>query len=188
MFAELGYDAPIAAIAERAGVGVASIYRRFTNKDQLVHDMRVMALTNVTALARASLASAESSTVREFLERHVREAASPLTMLTRHGFEDSPEIAAAASELFDALEQLIAPDLSAGIVPADYCPGELMVAVAHVRPRLPASRERSNELDLRHVDAYLAGLAAIAAGTASMRGTPMEWSEWVTLYSSGSRD
>ena len=35
-FAERGLDATLADIAARAGIGVASVYRRFPNKDQLI--------------------------------------------------------------------------------------------------------------------------------------------------------
>jgi AcrR family transcriptional regulator len=36
VFAEEGIDAPISVIAERAGVGVGTIFRRFPHKDELV--------------------------------------------------------------------------------------------------------------------------------------------------------
>jgi len=36
LFAERGLDVPMAAIARRAGVGVATLYRRFPTKDSLV--------------------------------------------------------------------------------------------------------------------------------------------------------
>ncbi|MFJ6727093.1 TetR/AcrR family transcriptional regulator [Streptomyces sp. NPDC091281] len=36
VFAEQGIDAPMAAVARRAGVGVATLYRRFPTRDELV--------------------------------------------------------------------------------------------------------------------------------------------------------
>src|SRR5690242_766261 len=36
VFAERGIDAPMATVARRAGVGVATLYRRFPNRDALV--------------------------------------------------------------------------------------------------------------------------------------------------------
>jgi len=36
VFAEHGIDAPVTLIAERAGVGVATIFRRFPTKDDLL--------------------------------------------------------------------------------------------------------------------------------------------------------
>ena len=35
VFAERGYDASVSEVAERAGVGTATIYRRFPTKDDL---------------------------------------------------------------------------------------------------------------------------------------------------------
>src|SRR5438876_1000315 len=36
VFAEAGLDAPLEAIAQRAGVGIATLYRRFPTRDDLV--------------------------------------------------------------------------------------------------------------------------------------------------------
>ncbi|GAA1984194.1 helix-turn-helix domain-containing protein [Amycolatopsis minnesotensis] len=36
VFAELGVDAPVSAIAERAGVGMSALYRRYPSKDDLM--------------------------------------------------------------------------------------------------------------------------------------------------------
>lgn len=36
VFAELGADAPVSAIAERAGVGMSALYRRYPSKDDLM--------------------------------------------------------------------------------------------------------------------------------------------------------
>lgn len=51
MFAEVGYDVPLEAIAERAGVGIATLYRNFPTR----HDVKVALLEDGLARARAVL-------------------------------------------------------------------------------------------------------------------------------------
>jgi AcrR family transcriptional regulator len=56
-FAELGYEVPIEEIARRAGVGAATIYRRFPTKERLlraIFDVRIAELEPAIATARAT--------------------------------------------------------------------------------------------------------------------------------------
>ncbi|MEU4654399.1 helix-turn-helix domain-containing protein [Streptomyces sp. NPDC023723] len=56
VFAEYGIDAPMATVARRAGVGVATLYRRFPTRDDLVHaafEDQLTACTRVLAEAVA---------------------------------------------------------------------------------------------------------------------------------------
>jgi AcrR family transcriptional regulator len=39
VFAAQGLDATLADVARHAGVGVGTVYRRFANKDDLIHDV-----------------------------------------------------------------------------------------------------------------------------------------------------
>ncbi len=183
VFVERGFDAPMSAIAERAGVGVATIYRRYPSKDALTLDLRLRALHQVTQIAQDALSARAPSVVRAFLERHLREAASPLaTTFGRHVLRN-PDVDAAAEELREALEELIAVDRARGIVPADFGPGELMIVITHLRPSIPTDRERAIQLHLRQLDVYLLGLRHSVEHPELIRGETMTWTEWVSLNS-----
>src|SRR5207244_734984 len=54
VFAEEGLEASVADVAERAGVGTATIFRRFASKDDLVAAMLEQELETVVARARAA--------------------------------------------------------------------------------------------------------------------------------------
>lgn len=181
VFAELGYSAPMAAVAERAGVGVASIYRRYPSKDSLVHDLRLLALQQVTELAVDAARSEPGTAVRAFLENHLRRTAGPLISTFGRDAGLSPEVDAASERLRVALDALVARDAGTGVIPSDYSAADLMIGLTHLRTALPADRARQVELHLRQLDIYLAGLRASAADPAAVRGASMSWAEWVTL-------
>lgn len=183
VFAEEGFDAPTSAIAKRAGVGVASVYRRYGSKEELVHALRLLALEDVIRIAHEVVGERPESAVARFLTRHLEEAASPLATTFGRRLPTSPEIDEAAERLRRSLESLIAIDRERGLVPADYTAGDIMMAIAHLRPHLAASPELATALHLRQLDLYLAGLAQIAAGRATQRGTALTWEMWVGFNS-----
>jgi len=55
-FAERGIDVPVAAIARRAGVGVATLYRRFPTRDSLVTEAFAEELTHCVSVLDDGLA------------------------------------------------------------------------------------------------------------------------------------
>jgi AcrR family transcriptional regulator len=68
VFAEQGLDAPVSAIADRAGLGKGTVFRHFPAKDDLVAAIVLDRITRLTALA-ADLSAAEDagSALLEFL-------------------------------------------------------------------------------------------------------------------------
>ncbi|WP_025158491.1 TetR/AcrR family transcriptional regulator [Leifsonia aquatica] len=54
VFAGSGLDAGLAEIAERAGVGVATIYRRFATKDDIIQALAERRFTEITTRMRAA--------------------------------------------------------------------------------------------------------------------------------------
>ena len=57
VFAEQGFDAPVAAIAERAGVGMGSLYRRYGGKQELLQRVCVLSLEQNLEAAERALAA-----------------------------------------------------------------------------------------------------------------------------------
>lgn len=56
VFATKGFDAPVAAIAERAGVGIGSLYRRYATKRDLLQHLCVLAMEQGVEAAERGLA------------------------------------------------------------------------------------------------------------------------------------
>jgi AcrR family transcriptional regulator len=84
VFAEEGIDAPISVIAERAGVGVGTIFRRFPHKDELVAALVEQRGRQLLDAADLALASEDAgSAFRGFVEFAVS------TQITDRGFCDA---------------------------------------------------------------------------------------------------
>src|SRR5271169_4287958 len=78
VFAEDGLEASVADVAERAGVGTATIFRRFPTKDELVAAILEEELTAIVGRARlASESDDPGAAIEEFMasavESFVRE-------------------------------------------------------------------------------------------------------------------
>jgi AcrR family transcriptional regulator len=137
VFAEEGSDAPISEIAERAGVGVGTIFRRFPHKDELLAaliEQRGRQLVDAVDLALAS--DDAGSAFRGFVEFAVS------TQITDRGFCDAIGTDLLARDdlraRFDALHAKLAALLEraqeAGAVRADATPEDIMLVfhgVAH---------------------------------------------------------
>ncbi|MDX6741561.1 helix-turn-helix domain-containing protein [Actinocorallia sp. A-T 12471] len=60
LFAERGLDATLEGVARRAGVGVATVYRKFPDKEALVEALFVERLSRLTEIAEECLAVPDS--------------------------------------------------------------------------------------------------------------------------------
>ena len=54
---EQGYDASMASIAERAGVGIGALYRRYPSKDELIVQMSIAGMDWITERATTAIES-----------------------------------------------------------------------------------------------------------------------------------
>jgi len=60
VFAAQGAGAPVSAVAERAGVGIGSLYRRYGSKDDLLRSLCLLAMRQAIALGEAGLAEPDA--------------------------------------------------------------------------------------------------------------------------------
>jgi len=60
VFAEHGADAPVSAVAERAGVGMGSLYRRYGSKADLLRHLCMLAMEQAIEAAKDGLAAEDA--------------------------------------------------------------------------------------------------------------------------------
>jgi AcrR family transcriptional regulator len=151
--------APISAVAERAGVGISALYRRYPGKEDLLRTLCHDGLLRFIAEAEQAAGKADDWTAFETFLRGVVDA--DVHSLTTHlagTFQPTETMRAdaiRAGELATALFERARPALRAGTEPADIT--MLLEMCAAVRVPDPA---RTGELRRRYLAVLLTGLRA----------------------------
>ncbi|MFI9616648.1 TetR/AcrR family transcriptional regulator [Streptomyces sp. NPDC052023] len=166
MFVEHGPDVPLDEIARRAGVGNATVYRNFPDRDALVREV-VCSVMDRTAQA-AELALAETGDAFAALERFVHASAdervSALCPMIASTFDEHhPDLLAARGRVEQLVGEVMARAKAAGQLRTDVGVGDLMVVVAQLsRPPAGAACLSVDRFVHRHLQMFLDGLRAPA--------------------------
>lgn len=176
LFAETDGDVALEAVADGAGVGIATLYRNFESRAALVEQVGLAILEDIgaaTARAAVDLPGSPDAAWRAYVEDLIALDLGALTAaLSSHVGDalDGP-IRAAQEQSLAAVESLLADVRAAGLVPNDLGALELVVAVGIVtRPQPALVRAAAPYLVDRLVDALLAGLRAEARDRAETAG------------------
>jgi AcrR family transcriptional regulator len=134
VFAERGLEASTAEIAARAGVGEATLFRRFPTKEDLI-----TAIVGVQLEEAARIASClEDDDPWHSVERFLFEMAERASQ--DHGVSDaakercmaSPQLAAERGRILDLTSQLVRRAQAAGVVRDDVTGQDLMFLMAAI--------------------------------------------------------
>ncbi|WP_405447817.1 TetR/AcrR family transcriptional regulator [Streptomyces erythrochromogenes] len=165
-FVEFGSAAPFDEVARRAGIGNATLYRHFPDRDTLVHHVVLFTTERVTASAEDSLAEEPDAfaALCRFTHAAADERIGALCPMLADGFDqDHPELLAARTALAEAVETLLAAGQAAGLVRADIGVGDLMVALSQLSRPLPGTAcFDTDRFAHRHLQLFLDGLRAPA--------------------------
>jgi AcrR family transcriptional regulator len=136
VFARQGLDAPMSDVAEVAGAGVASVYRRFPSKYELLAAVVALRLDQIADAADTALRdggdrwSALTGMVRTLVER---QAADDFLGDARVAVASHPEVIAAAERATVALERLMACARAEGRLRGDATTLDLRLLFAAIR-------------------------------------------------------
>jgi AcrR family transcriptional regulator len=163
VFIEQGAGAPLDEIARRAGIGIATLYRRFPDRAALIRAVTLDAMRRSAQDARR--AAAEEPDPYNALVRYMhgaidaRTAAVIPALLGEIDFSDE-EIARAREEGPAAIDPLVDAAKRAGALRADVTAGDIgMLIVRMTRPLPgPLSAEVNNGLSHRHLALLIDGL------------------------------
>jgi AcrR family transcriptional regulator len=152
--------APIAAVAERAGVGISALYRRYPSKDDLLRQLCQDGLRRYLAEAESALENPDGwDALSGFLRRIVDADVHSLTVRLAGTFTSTPELAGDAQRANALATKLVQRAHADGRLRADVVTQDIgLVLEACAAIRVPDAK-RTSELRSRFLALVLAGLA-----------------------------
>jgi AcrR family transcriptional regulator len=166
LVAERGPGVPLEEVARQAGVGIATLYRRFPTREALLRAVVLDALSR-TRLAAERAAAVEgpfdalATYLRAALELRVSAVMPQVLDLID---PDDTEVAAAREASAEAVAALVDAARESGDLPPDVTfadVGMMLVRIARPLPG-PMPAELKDELARRHLELFLRGLRAPA--------------------------
>jgi AcrR family transcriptional regulator len=163
VFTSDGADTSLKAIAKEAGVGIATLYRRFPAREDLIEATYRSETARLTGSADELLVRmAPDAALREWMDRFVDYT------LAKNGMAEAlPAILASRAGLRvhsrdllrAAIDRMLRAAAAAGTLRADVPADDVMMAVGGVT--LIAGHEGQRELASRLLDLLMAGLRAL---------------------------
>jgi AcrR family transcriptional regulator len=174
--------APIAAVAEHAGVGISAIYRRYASKDELLQQLAGDGMRRYLERAEEALASDADpwDAFVHFMRRSVDEGASSTTSRLAGTFSVTDELNAQGRRIYEATQQLIDRTKAAGALRDDIEVGDLSLLFEQFQAIRLADDQRTAVLRRRYLELVL---EALHAGVSTpLPGPAPDWNEISARY------
>jgi AcrR family transcriptional regulator len=130
VFSLEGVSVPIDKVAERAGVGVGTVYRHFPTKEDLFEAIVMMRLNDLLAMAKTEVtAQAPGTALFSYLQQLASQASAKHDLfdaLGAAGFDFKARCAEKVDEMKECIGRLLARAQQAGAVRKDMTVDELL--------------------------------------------------------------
>lgn len=190
LFAERGLDVSLDDIAEAAGVGIGTVYRRFADKDDLIDELFERRIREIEGIARDALAVEDpwlafSTFLREVSRIHARDRGLKEALLSDE--RGRARVQRARDRVAPLSARLLEQARQAGVVRADLEVTD--VPLLQLAIGLIADRTRVVDPDYweRVVTIVLDGLAARRPDPTPLPGRPLDLDQ-VAAAMAGRRD
>ncbi|MFH8365404.1 TetR/AcrR family transcriptional regulator [Streptomyces sp. NPDC018031] len=166
IFADQGPDAPLDAVARRAGVGIATLYRRFPDRDELV---KAVAFDVLTALARAAGECLRrepdpAEALRGFMHAALDLKVGSVMPALLGRIDIGRLLADLDGDAVEPVQEILARAQRDGLIRPDAALGDITFMIIRLTRPLPGGDfPHDAELAHRHLDIYLDGLRAAGA-------------------------
>src|SRR5690606_2503304 len=178
VFTTQGFDAPVSAIAQRAGVGMGSLYRRYRTKEELLQRLCVIAMERAIEAAAEGLAQDDPwEGFASYVRACVAFGSGALAPVAGT-IEVTDEMWRTAREASEVTGRLVARAREAGVLRPDVTDLDVSLLIEQFSRPAPGPRdERHDRVKQRLLAIALDGLRA--PGTTPLPGEPpsMEWYE-----------
>lgn len=155
-------DAPIAAVAKRAGVGISALYRRYPSKEALLRELCADGLRRYTTAAEAAAADEANpwQAFAAFMQAVVAADAASLTQKLAGTFEPSEDLYRAAAYAGELNTKVFERAQRAGAIRPDAEVSDLGLIFEQLASIRIGDRERTHALRRRYLALALDGLRA----------------------------
>ncbi|WP_369386694.1 TetR/AcrR family transcriptional regulator [Streptomyces sp. CG1] len=161
-FLAAGTAVPLEEIARRAGVNIATLYRRFPNREALIAQVVVDGFGIVLDAARAAATSARTdppAAVQTFLQSVVDSRDMLVLPLIGGPQTDAPEARELQRDIAAALEEVLEQGRRHHVIRADVTAVDLITTAALLcRPLPHLPPQQAAALTARHLGVFLDGL------------------------------
>lgn len=177
-------NAPISAIAERAGVGIAALYRRYPSKEELIRQIYHENQRLIMDEAEAALAADGDpwEIFCRFYHRALDVGGGSLSLRFPGAFAFTGELERLGRALDNAVRAIMVRAQEAGVLRPDIGEGDLQWTWVSAQAIQVRDERRTSELRHRYLALLLDGLRASAA--TPLPGPPptgMEYEEYWDL-------
>ncbi|HEY1701426.1 MAG TPA: TetR family transcriptional regulator [Trebonia sp.] len=190
LFARIGPDVPMEEIAQAAGVGVGTLYRRFPDRGELIKAVNLDNFTRLAELARRvereepDPAAALTSLLRSALELRLSMATTAVSARVHLALRESPSIAERRDELIAAASRLLRRAQERGAIRPDIDIGDIilvLVLISRLAP--PAGDELGTMVSRRLFTLMMDGLRAVPGS--ALPGRPVAYRDFEELLRRG---
>jgi AcrR family transcriptional regulator len=171
-------DAPMSQIADRAGVGIGTLYRRYPSKEALVSRLCLDAMRQLEGIARAAAERAEAEpwdAFEDFMRASLAAGAGGLGPSLAGTFAPPEELMQVSRAMAEAVRELVTAAQRAGVVRDDVAPEEMGLLFEILRAVSLGGEERTAGLQQRYLTLMLQALRAPASGP--LPAAPPTWQE-----------
>lgn len=164
-------DAPIAAVARAAGVGISALYHRYPSKEMLLSTLCLQGLQRFVDIARASRdVEGPGEAFETFLRRIVDADVHSLTVHLAGRFAPTPEHGELAGEASRLAGEILHRAQEANAVRADLSATDLPMLYEQLAAIRLGDAQRMIDLRRRYVEILLGGLRTRAGVDTALPG------------------
>jgi AcrR family transcriptional regulator len=169
--------APISAVADRAGVGISALYRRYASKEDLLRRLSLEGLDRYIAAAEAALADEGDVWIAftRFMSRVVEADTHSLTLRLAGTFVPTEELYREAARAQELNRQLFERVRSAGPIRPDVEVDDIALMLEQLAAIRVGDQARTGQLRQRYLAILLDGLRPASASP--LPGPAPSWKE-----------
>jgi AcrR family transcriptional regulator len=170
-------NAPIAAVAQRAEVGISALYRRYASKEELLQRLALDGLKRYIAEAEAAVADEGDpwEAFATFMRRSLDAGASSLSRRLAGTFTPTDELNEAGRHGYAVTQRLLDRTKTAGALRAEVEVGDLALIFELLQALQVGDPERARALRHRYLALVLDALRAPAGEP--LPGPAPSWQE-----------